>query len=206
MRILADPERLLGDLAVACEAPIRFWLPPRLTIERSGAWLRDWDGDDAPALEPVCGDPDVCRFSSVPWRYSPQAARDWVARQAAHRARGEAIAMVIAAGPRSAQPLGTVNLTRFHDGGRAAALGYWLLPEARGGGHGTRAAAALCGYGFSEFGLGLERIELAILPENHASRRLAERLGARHEGLRRASHVAEGRAWDMEIYILEEAP
>jgi hypothetical protein len=33
---------------------------------------------------------------------------------------------------------------------------------------------------------------------------VAERLGVRPEGIRLASHVAEGKSWDMEIYSLEK--
>jgi RimJ/RimL family protein N-acetyltransferase len=175
-------------------------LPHELTIEGDGVLLRDWTEADAPAMRPVCGDPEVCRFTSVPQSYMPESALAWVRRQAERRAAGEGLALAITTGVEDAAPLGTVNLTRFEAGG-GAALGFWLLPAARGAGLASRAAEALCRFGFTE--LGLARIELAILPENHASRRLAERLGARHEGLRRESHFDAGRFWDMEIYALE---
>jgi [ribosomal protein S5]-alanine N-acetyltransferase len=48
--------------------------------------------------------------------------------------------------------------------------------------------------------LGLERIEFAILPENLASQRVAERLGAHREGIRKKSHHADGLWWDMTIW------
>jgi hypothetical protein len=35
--------------------------------------LRDWRLGDAPALASVSGDPDVCRFTTVPWAYTPLA-------------------------------------------------------------------------------------------------------------------------------------
>jgi len=92
----------------------------------------------------------------------------------------------------------------FTDDGLHAALGYWLVPAARGRGLGLAAARALSRWGFDV--LGLSRIELAILPGNHASRRLAQRLGARHEGLRRAAREHDGRAWDMEIHSLSRPP
>jgi len=55
-------------------------LPDSLRLRAPGVVLRDWRADDAPALIAVCGDPAVCRFTSVPWVYTPAAAGDWVAR------------------------------------------------------------------------------------------------------------------------------
>lgn len=186
----------LSDATAGAESP----LPERLTLGQDGLVLRDWREEDAPGLLAICGDPDVCRFTSVPWTYAPATARAWICRLRDQRAAGDGIALaVLAAG--AAEVLGNVNLVRFSPDRREAALGYWLFPAARGRGTATAAARLLCAWGFEQ--LGLKRIELAILPGNRASRGVAERLGARHLGLRRGSHAAEGRRWDMEIYSLE---
>src|SRR4051794_3054611 len=119
-------------------------LPESLTLHDCGVVLRDWRQDDAPALEPVCGDPDVCRFSTVPWTYTPSAAAAWIRRIRDHRSSGTALGLAITR-EHEDRPLGHVNLVRFSDGGRAAALGYWLVPAARGqglGGGGGRMAGA----------------------------------------------------------------
>ncbi len=96
-------------------------------------------------------------------------------------------------------PVGHVNLAGLDEGG-AAEVGYWLAPRARGRGLATAAASLLIDWGFAE--LGVARIEFAILPENRASQRVAERLGATPEGLRERSHHADGRWWDMTIWSL----
>jgi RimJ/RimL family protein N-acetyltransferase len=174
-------------------------LPPALTLRDDDLLLRDWQPADAPALEPVCGDPDVCRFTSVPWTYTPEGAGAWIARVERARGTGAVLALAIAhAG--EPQALGNVNLVRFDDAAGSAALGYWLAPAARGRGLAARAARLLCRWGFEQ--LRLDSVELAILPENRASQRVAERLGARRQGLRRDSHEADGRRWDMLIYAL----
>jgi RimJ/RimL family protein N-acetyltransferase len=175
-------------------------LPETLTLRDGVVMLRDWRPDDAPALRPVCGDPDVCRFTSVPWIYERSAATDWIARVGQGRFAGTTLALAIAEAD-AELPVGNVNLVRFGANGRDAALGYWLVPSGRGRGLATRAARLLCDWGFEQ--LGLARIELAILPDNPASQRVAERLGARSSGLRRDSHRADGRAWDMQIYELD---
>ena len=174
-------------------------LPATLALRADPVFLRDWRDDDAPALAPVCGDPDVCRFTSVPWAYTSAAARTWIAGLRARRAAGTGLVLAITEGD-DGPPLGTVNLVQFSVDDRQAALGYWLLPAARRSGLATVAARTLCDWGFEH--LSLERIELAILPDNVASQRVAARLGATPEGLRRDSHEADGRSWDMLIYSL----
>lgn len=202
MRILDDPDGLLKALSDACGVEPTPAFPEELTLRGGGLLLRDWSDEDASALRTICGDPDVCRFTSVPGTYSPDAARAWVGRIREQRLAGNGIALAILA-PGAVDVIGNVNLVRFSPDRREAALGYWLVPVARGKGYATAATRVLCTWGFEE--LGLRRIELAILPTNRASRRVAERLNARHEGLRRDSHEAEGRPWDMEIYTLKPA-
>lgn len=172
-------------------------LPQELRLESDRVVLRDWRDEDAPALAPVCGEWDVCAFTSVPWTYSEAEALAWVERQRQKRAAGTVLALAIQ-GRDHDRALGNVNLARLDDCGREAAIGYWLVPEARGQGLATAAASLLVDWGLTS--LGLERVEFAILPENLASQRIAERLGATPEGVRRQSHEADGRLWDMTIW------
>jgi RimJ/RimL family protein N-acetyltransferase len=172
-------------------------LPHELHLESERVVLRDWRDEDAPALEPVCGEWDVCAFTSVPWTYSEAEALRWVDRQRQKRAAGTVLALAIQ-GRDHDRALGNVNLARLDDCGREAAIGYWLVPEARGQGLATAAASLLIDWAMAS--LGLERVEFAILPENLASQRVAERLGATPEGIRMESHEADGRLWDMTIW------
>ncbi|HUR87011.1 MAG TPA: GNAT family N-acetyltransferase [Solirubrobacteraceae bacterium] len=173
-------------------------LPESLRLRDGDLVLRDWREDDAPFLEPVCGDPDVCRFTTLPWAYTQPEALAWIRRQHDHRTSATAVVLAVTHAVDDVA-LGSVSLGRFSDDGRQAELGYWLLPGARGRGLATTAAHVLCAWGFEH--LGLARIELAILPENVASRRVAERLGAAFEGVRPGRHE-EGRAVDMAVYSL----
>jgi RimJ/RimL family protein N-acetyltransferase len=176
--------------------------------------LRRWRRADAPVLAVVCGEAAVCTFTAVPWTYSPAAAEAWVERQRSRRPEDGALALAIvrrsgsggtAPGRADAtRPVGAVNISRREDDAEVGSLGYWLVPEARGHGLAFAAARLLCGWGFAA--LGLARIELEIRPDNVASQRLAERLGATREGLRPESHLAEGRRWDMVLYSLRPEP
>jgi len=49
---------------------------------------RGWRRVDAQALQPACGDPQICRFTTLPRRYTIEDARDWTARQQAHARNG----------------------------------------------------------------------------------------------------------------------
>lgn len=60
-------------------------------------------------------------------------------------------------------------------------LGYWIRASARGGGIAGRAARLVTDRAFGS--LGFTRIELIIAVDNDASRRVAEKLGARYEGI-----------------------
>lgn len=174
-------------------------LPEPLTLRGDGLVLRDWQDHDAPALEPVCGEWDVCQFSTVPWEYTPAAARAWIERHRGRRSSGTGIALAITR-DEGDLPVGNVNLSLLGDEDRIPTLGYWLTPAARGQGLAARAARLLRDYGFRE--LRLERMEISIRPENAASHAVAARLGATREGLRRDSHDAGGRRWDMVVYSL----
>jgi RimJ/RimL family protein N-acetyltransferase len=109
--------------------------------------LRDWREGDAPAVEPVCGEWDVCQFSTVPWDYTPSEARAWINRQHERRSTGSGLALAITRDV-DGLPVGNVNLVRFSHDGCEAALGYWLIPVARGQGLAVRSAGMLCGWDF----------------------------------------------------------
>lgn len=177
-------------------------LPDALTLRNERVTLRDWRASDAPALEAVCGRPEVCQFTSVPLTYERSTAETWIAGLATGRQAGTTLALAITEAG-AEMPVGNVNLVRFSTDGRIAALGYWLAPAARGRGLATDAARLLTRWGFDALKLAL--VELAIQPENASSHLVAKRLGATSKGLRRNSHHADGRWWDMTIYVLERS-
>lgn len=86
----------------------------------------------------------------------------------------------------------------------ATEMGYWLARTASGRGVMTRAAAGLLRVLFEQ--LGLNRVEIRCRPDNLPSRRVAERLGFRHEGTLRAVHPGGGEEpADLEVFGLLRA-
>src|SRR5690606_11840093 len=85
-------------------------------------------------------------------------------------------------------------------------MGYWMDVELAGRGIMPTAVALAADYWF--FTAGLHRIEVNIRPENHASRRVVEKLGFREEGLRvRLLHI-DGQWCDHRSFALtaEDVP
>ncbi|WP_062288392.1 GNAT family N-acetyltransferase [Demequina phytophila] len=80
---------------------------------------------------------------------------------------------------------------------RSGSLGYWIARDRAGQGLVTRASSLLASHAFD---LGLHRIEIAIRPENAASRRVAEKLGFAEEGIRRSYLYIDGGWRDHVIY------
>ena len=81
-----------------------------------------------------------------------------------------------------------------------AQLGYWIDEQLAGRGHTPTAVALATDYCFTA--LGLHRMEINIRPENAPSRRVAEKLGFRHEGVRRDFLHIDGDWRDHDAYAL----
>jgi RimJ/RimL family protein N-acetyltransferase len=153
---------------------------------------------DIDALTAICQDPDIAAWTSVPAPYTRADAEAFVLRivPAGLAAGTDAVfALYHATG---GQVLGMVGLhgiaPRTATRTAHAELGYWTAPEARGRGYMTEAARAVCRWGFED--LALERIDWMAFVPNHASRRVAEKLGFTLEGTLRRRHIQKGRVVD----------
>jgi [ribosomal protein S5]-alanine N-acetyltransferase len=83
----------------------------------------------------------------------------------------------------------------------AVELSYQLHDPAYGGrGYTTEAVQLLVDYLFAA--RRVERLQLAIVPENSASRRVAEKCGFREEGTARRAFFVGGRHHDLVLYSL----
>ncbi|WP_228373076.1 GNAT family N-acetyltransferase [Demequina maris] len=80
---------------------------------------------------------------------------------------------------------------------RSGSLGYWIAQDRAGLDLVPRAAALLTEHAFR---VGLHRVEIAIRPENAASRRVAEKLGFVEEGRRRSYLYIDGGWRDHVIF------
>jgi len=96
--------------------------------------------------------------------------------------------------------VGGVGLNFINRVHQFANLGYWVRTSATSRGFATRATRLAARFGFEQ--LGLQRIEIVAAVDNLASQRVAEKAGARHEGLARKRLFIGGLAHDAMIYSL----
>ncbi len=88
----------------------------------------------------------------------------------------------------------------FEPEGGVCEIGVWLAADAQGHGYVTRAVAAMLDWALRV--RGLHRAEWHCVPENLASRAVAERIGMTHEGTMRESWEHDGRMWDTEVWAV----
>lgn len=127
-----------------------------------------------------------------PWMSFAQApaalpgVRRWIEQQPDYWKRSLNFAFaVLEARSDEADPalLGGCGFNALNLAHRMANLVYWVRTSRSGQGIATRLIPLLARFGFQS--LGLSRIEIVVATGNHASLRVAEKIGARREGLMR---------------------
>jgi len=96
--------------------------------------------------------------------------------------------------------VGVCDINRIDRINSFANLGYWVAKEHWGKGIATGSASLAARFGFEH--LGLARIEIFMSVENPASRRVAEKLGAKQEGTLRSRLLLQGRRHDAWLFSL----
>ncbi|HEX7097575.1 MAG TPA: GNAT family protein, partial [Acidimicrobiales bacterium] len=167
-----------------------------LTLSDGHVVLRTPEERDAPAVT-ACVRESLDSLSRwLTWAsadYDEAAALRWIRRQ---RDPTEVAFLIEENGTIA----GSCGLNRVDRANQNANLGYWLRPDHTGRGLATRAARLVARHGLTT--LGLHRIEIVMAVDNDASRRVAERLGAVHEGTLRGRLWLHGRFHDMHMYSL----
>ncbi len=90
----------------------------------------------------------------------------------------------------SRKMIGTCGFTRFQEEHRCGEIGYVLNPAYWGMELAPEAVSAVLRFGFCE--LRLNRIEAKYMADNHASRRVMEKVGMTFEGIQRESMFVKG--------------
>jgi RimJ/RimL family protein N-acetyltransferase len=96
--------------------------------------------------------------------------------------------------------LGCVGINQINRINRFANMGYWVRASRERRGIASTAARLASGFAFAA--LGLARIEIVVLPDNMASRRVAEKVGARFECIARNRLQFGSEAHDAAMYSL----
>jgi RimJ/RimL family protein N-acetyltransferase len=154
--------------------------------------LRPLTEADAPAVAAAIGtdDADLDRWTRIPFPYSEEHAREFLASTeefafaVLDRATGELLGGI---GARAAEPA-------------IVEIGYWVKAAARGRGVATRALVLVARLAFAE--LGAARVQLRTEPDNVASQRVAEKAGFTREGVLRSFLDFKGRRRDAVMFSL----
>jgi ribosomal-protein-serine acetyltransferase len=138
----------------------------------------------------------------LPWAhaaYTPDHAAAWFRQCAQDRENGSADEIGIFRRD-DCRLLGGVGIHQINRQHGFAGLGYWVRRTAQWRGVASLAAAAMARHAFMQHGL--TRLEIVAAESNLASRRVAEKIGARHEGIACNRLRLGGRLHDAIIYSL----
>ncbi len=138
----------------------------------------------------------------LPWahpNHSRADSRRYI--RGAQTARANSAAFEFAIEERETRTLiGMASLHRIDWTRRSAGLGYWVRCTCQGKGFATEAARTLLRHAFVD--LALHRVEVLVAVENHASHRVAEKLGCRREGVARGTERVAGEYVDHVQYSM----
>ena len=172
-------------------------LPPRRDLTDGVVLLRAPNAADIEAIIRGAGAADVAHYTRVPVPYTAQHAeaflvasgQGWVDSTDAVYAVCDAEVPGVLLGM-----LGLHGIDLSGVPGGIAEVGYWMSPEGRGRGLMTRAVRLACTWAIDE--LGLTRVSWYAMVGNEPSRRVAEAVGVRVEGLLRRGESRRGERLD----------
>ena len=177
---------LLGARVVLRPLRAEDWPAWREVRIRCRAWLEQWE----PRPEPGSADPVTDREAF--------RARCGAWDRQRHFDAAYGFGMFLTDGRFAGEvSLGSVQRGPFQMG----YIGYWIDEELAGHGYVPEGVVVLMRYGFET--LSLHRLEAAIVPRNHASRRVAERCGYALEAvLRNQRRETDGALADTLIFAV----
>jgi [ribosomal protein S5]-alanine N-acetyltransferase len=160
-------------------------------LEDEAIVLRLLEDDDALALASAIGsDPDLDRWTRIPFPYTEDDAREFIAST-----EESAFAILDRS---SGELLGGIGARTFDMA--IVDIGYWVKADARGRGVATRALVLVARFAFDELGAG--RVQLTTELDNLASQRVAEKAGFSREGVLRSYLDFKGRRRDAVMFSL----
>ena len=183
----------------AASGPRRIVLPGDPLIDGETA-LRAWRDSDLGPLVLACQDPEISRWTRVPYPYGSADARAYLLQRHDSLHAGVAAPFAIVLTADRDHLLGSISLMRFSWQHARAEVGYWLAKDARGHGHVTRAVRLITAWGFRS--LGLQRIDLMAATGNPASQAVAERCGFTREAVLRSYLQGNEGRQDMIVFGL----
>jgi RimJ/RimL family protein N-acetyltransferase len=178
------------------------WPEATPTLTDGVVTLRVWETTDAEAIFAACQDPVMQHSIPIPVPYLADHARGFIETFAPQQWSSRQGAPFAAVDAETGRLLAAPSLKAVDSEQRAAEVGYWVAPWARGQKVAQRAVRLICDWAFTE--LGLRRLEFFIEPANAASCAVAERVGAVREELFPNMEIIRGTSRIIARYALEK--
>jgi RimJ/RimL family protein N-acetyltransferase len=174
----------------------------KLELNEGPLVLRPFREEDASALYEAVRE-SISEVSPwLPWcheHYSIEESREFINSRELLSQGGEWYSFGIFEkdGGRVLGGVGINFINRVH---QMANLGYWVRTSAAGRGIASGAARLSARFAFEQ--LGLQRVEIVTAAANIASQRVAEKAGARREGILRNRLLIRGESLDAVLFSL----
>ena len=178
------------------------WRPPLLQTDR--LLLRGWEATDLEAVFAYASDPEVTRFVSFARHRSLADSLAFLDGLVAEHYAAQEVDYCICLRSDPAVSIGGLGVYRRPH--RTMELGYVLRRSAWGNGFVPEAGRRLIRHAFET--TVVARIFAPLFAPNAKSRRAAEKMGLRFEGVLRSAIECRGERWDEAIYSIlrEERP
>lgn len=173
-----------------------------MSIDAARVQIRPWQKDDADALHRLVRESHASLSKWLAWcdpDYNLDDARAWIDYSMASWKERSAFPFAVV-DENAGTLLGGVGLNQLDVEHRSANLGYWIGSLSIRRGFATAAAIHAARFGFDD--LGLERIDIHVLPNNLASLAVAHKLRAKHEGTLAHGIVLHGEPHDAILLSL----
>jgi RimJ/RimL family protein N-acetyltransferase len=131
--------------------------------------------------------------------YDTAAGESWIATCRQSWLMGDGCELLIV-DARTDRLLGGMGVNQRNREHRFANLGYWVRESAQGKGIARRAARLAIRFAFDS--VGVTRLEVVVAHDNIPSRRTAERIGGKLEGMLRNRLYVKGSPVDAAMYSL----
>jgi ribosomal-protein-serine acetyltransferase len=164
--------------------------------------IRPFEPEDLPSFYSVVRASAEALGRWMPWchaEYSKDEAKMWLETCQAEWARNTSYPFLII-DSKNHEVMGSVDINQINKEHNFGNIGYWVSSAQAARGVATAAVKMAARFGFIE--VGFARLEIVVDTNNVASRRVAEKAGAKLECIARNRLAGWGRSHDAAVYSL----